>query len=571
MNSYSTLIDVILPHEAPTTPEFRRRVEWFMLLRLVVTTLLLGATIFFELTQSVSFLDYPALALNLLIAATFLLSFLYAVALPRVPDPWGFSFFQVMVDVVYYSVLVYVTGGVSSVFSLIYIFPIIASGILHLRRGALLTASASSVIFGLIINLQFHGIIPQSNWPWVISWTAQSPGYVLWVMVVDFTVFFLAAFLSSSLAEQLKWTKDVLKLKETDYRKLSDLHSSIVRSIPTGIITTDDKDRITFVNYAGTGLLDSPLSELIGMKLSDVFSAARKGVTGIGKRADSFVTVKTIAGEERQFELTLSDLESDDGVPGGRLVVFHDVTRLRKMEERVKASEQQAALVRIGAGMAHEIRNPLAALRGAAELLSLECSKAIDQKKLLGIIIRESDRLNALLGDFLLAINPRPRNQVRLMFDNIVRGTVDQYSREARARERVTIETRIKTGVEVQGDAARLKQAVGNLVANAIDALPDGGKVRVTLESDRATHQAVLKVHDTGPGVPVQIRDRIFEPFTTTKEGGTGLGLPIVLSTVEAHNGSIDIESTVGEGTVFIMRLPLANGDPTAEGAHSHE
>ncbi|MCA1961893.1 MAG: PAS domain-containing protein [Desulfomonile sp.] len=541
-----------------------------MLLRLVVTTLLLGATIFFQLSQSTSFPAYPAMALYVLVGATFLLSFLYAIALPMFPDPWGFSFLQVMVDVVYYSALVYFTGGVSSAFSLIYIFPIIASGILHLRRGAILTASASSLIYGLLITLQFHGVIPASDWPWVIPWSSSSPGYVLWVMVIDFTVFFLAAFLSSSLAEQLKWTKDVLKLKETDYRKLSELHSSIVRSIPTGIITTDEEDRITFVNSAGTALLNRPLSELIGIRLSEVFPATGKDVADSGKRGDSFATVKEIDGVKRQMELSMSSLESENGALGGRLVVFQDVTLLRRMEDRVRMSEQQAALVRIGAGMAHEIRNPLAALRGAAELLSLESSKVSDEKKLLGIIIRESDRLNSLLSDFLLTVNPAPRNQVRLMFDDLVRRIVDQYSRDPRARDRVTLEPRIKKGIEVQGDAARLKQAVGNLLANAIEASPDGGKVHITLQSDRETNQAVLRVRDSGPGIPEQIRERIFEPFTTTKEGATGLGLSIVLSTVAAHKGSIDTESAEDKGTVFVMRLPLADGEPGAEGGLMH-
>lgn len=570
MSSYSAIVDAILPHEAPSTPDFRRRVEWFMLVRLVVTTLLLGATIFFQLTQSVSLFESPAVVLYVLIGTTFVLSFLYAVALPMVPDPWAFSFFQVMVDVLYYSILVYFTGGVSSAFSLIYIFPIIASGILHLRRGAMLTASASSVIYGMLITLQFHGIIPASNWPWVMSWAGQSPGYVLWVMVVDFTVFFLAAFLSSTLAEQLKWTKDVLQIKETDYRKLSDLHSSIVRSIPSGIITTDESDRITFVNSSGTALLNRPLSDLIGLKLSDVFPAAVKDDLAPAAHGDSFGTVKEVGGEKRQMELTLSDLEADDGAPSGRLVVFHDVTRVRRMEERVKLSEQQAALVRMGAAMAHEIRNPLAALRGAAELLTLDSVKVTDDKKLFGIIVRESDRLNSLLGDFLLTVNPRPRSAVRLMFDDLVRRTVEQHTRDVRARDRVGFETRINKGIEVQGDSARLKQAVSNLLSNAIDASPDRGTVRISLEEDRAANQAVLKVIDAGPGIPEQIRDRIFEPFTTTKEGSTGLGLSIVLSIVKAHNGSIDIENAEAGGTVFIMRLPLADSEPAA-GDHRHE
>ncbi|MEJ2715764.1 MAG: ATP-binding protein [Deltaproteobacteria bacterium] len=571
MKSGTGIVDLILPGESPGGPDYRRRVEWLMLLRLVVTTLLLGATIFFQLSQSDFFLQYPAVPLYVLIGTTFLLSLLYAVSLPRIPNLKAFSFFQVMVDVLYYTVVVYFTGGASSAFTLIYIFPIIASGILHYRRGALLTASAASVLFGLLINLEFYRLIPESPWPWLMPWAREAPGYILWLMVVYFTVFFLAALLSSSIAEQLQRTRMVLKLKETDFNKLSDLHSSIVRSIPSGIVTTDESDRITFVNAAGTRLLGGSLPTLLSIPIRQVFPIINDGLTKSGVRSETYGTVKEIEGKQLQLELTVSDLKSYNGTPRGRLVVFEDVTRLRRMEERVKISERQSALVRMAAGMAHEIRNPLAALRGAAELLSRVSSGVVDEKKLLGIVVRESDRLNKLLGDFFLTIDARSRQKVGVMLDDLVEETVRLFSKDPRVIGTISLETLITRGVEIEGDAARLKQALWHLLDNACDAITEDGTIRVTLEPDPTSDLATLRIEDSGPGIQPEIRHRIFEPFSTSKDGRTGLGLPIVLSIIEAHNGTIEVENTLTGGAAVTVRLPLSQGESsTKKGGHKN-
>lgn len=561
MKSRRSIIDMILPEEAPTGPDFRKRVKWWMLLRLVVTALLLGATIFVHLTQSGSFFVHPAIALYVLIGTTFLLSLLYALSLPLITNLLGFSYVQVMVDVAYYTVLVYFTGGVSSAFSLIYIFPIIAAGLLDFRRGAFATASAASILFGLLISLQLHGILPTSEWPWVMPWTSQTPRYVLWVLVVHFTVFFLAAFLSSSVAEQLRTTKVSLKLKQTDYEKLADLHSSIVRSIPSGIVTTDWSDRITFVNSAGMKLLGASSAELVGLPLSQVFPVIDDGLSKSAVRLVTYGTTKEVRGEKLQLDLTVSDLVIRDGVPGGRLIIFQDVTRLKKMEERVKISERQAAFVRVAAGMGHEIRNPLAALRGAAELLSQLDPRYPNEKKLLHIITRESDRLNTLLGQFLFTIMPTPLRKVRVMLNDLVEETVGQFSKGEAVRGRLSLETLVNKGVEVEGDPSRLKQAIWNLLANAFEASPQSGVVRVILLTDEQEQKAILRVQDSGPGIPPEIRDRIFEPFATGREGRLGLGLPTVLSIVEAHNGTIHLEDVPTGGTVFVIRLPMASGE----------
>ncbi len=560
MSTIRMIFDLILPEQSLGGLDFRKRLEWFMLLRLVVTTLLLGATIVFQARSGEATPSGSVAALYTLIGVTFLLSLLYAFALPLIPNAWRFAFFQSMVDVVYYTVLVYFTGGVASAFSMIYVFPVIASGILHLRRGALITASAAAVLFGLLVVLEFYGTIPESNWPWVSSLAREAPHYALWVLVVHFTVFFLAAWLSSSIAEQLQRTRAVLNVRETDYNKLSDLHSNIVRSIPNGIITTDESDRVTYVNAPGTRLLGSTLANLVSVRIADIFPTLGENISTSGVRQAKYETVKEIAGEKALLELSVSDLRGVDGLYRGRLIVFQDVTHLKRMEERIKRNEQQAALVRVAAGMAHEIRNPLAALRGAAELLSRLPADGPKNRKLMDIVVRESDRLNSLLSDFLVTVNPGRVRSSRVMLNDVVREAVELFSKDPKVAGKYSLETLINTGVEVNADPPRIKQAVWNLLTNAVEACPNGGLVRVILESDPDSGQAVLIVQDNGPGIPPELGDRIFEPFTTTKESGTGLGLPIILSIIEAHNGTIEFESSPGGGTRFIVRLPLANG-----------
>lgn len=559
MKFVSKITDFVLPPEARDGPDFRKRLEWLMMLRLVVTTFLLAATVFFQLQETRSLFVDAAIPLYILIGTIFLLSLIYALSLPRIPDLAGFSLFQVLVDVVYSTVLVYFTGGAASVFSLLYVYPIIAAGILHERRGALITALAASLLFSMLMGMQFHGIIPESEWPWVLSLQKYTFSYMLWNLVVHVTIFFFVAVLSSSVSEQLRNTKISLNLRELDYWRLSDLQTSIVRSIPSGIVTTDEKDIITFINNSGAKLLGSSPSDLLYSSIKTVFPVIEDGLAKTSIRSQTYLTSKEIGGEQRHIELTVSDLKDRNEMPRGRLVVFEDVTGIRKMEERVKLSEKQAAFVRIAAGMAHEIRNPLASLRGAAELLNMSSSASNNQTRLLGIVIRESDRLNSLLSDFLVMVSSRPTKRTRVMLSELVEDTVVLFSGDPRLARGVTVERLINKRVEVEGEPARLKQALWNLLTNAADASPDGGVIRVSLEADMEAGQAVLEVQDSGSGILPEVRGRIFEPFTSTKESGTGLGLPLVLSIVEAHGGTIEAENAPGSGAVFVVRLPLAS------------
>ncbi len=553
-----TFHNLIRPEAYRNAPEYRRRVEWLMLLRLIVTTLVLVTTIFFHLRESGELFVHTVIPLYVLIGTIFVLSIIYALALPLVPDLWIFSFIQVLIDVLYATVLIHFTGGASSVFTILYIFPIVTAGILHLRRGAMIVASLACLCFGILINLEFYGVIPPADWPWVSPWSKNTPGYLLWVLIVHFTFFFLLAILASSLSEQLQRAKISLNVTKGHFKNLADLHRSIVTSIPSGIMTADTSGRIGFINESGRALLQVSSDKIIGAHLDEVFPVTQISGDTTGRIRETFRTTKDICGEIRSFELSVADLRGLDAISTGRLVIFQDITEIQKMEDRVKLSEKQAAFVRIAAGMAHEIRNPLAALRGATELLTQTGHRdsGVD-KRLLGIVIRESDRLNNLLGDFLLTVGVRQGLKSILMLNDLVEDTLILFSQEPTAG-RIKIETRLSKGIQVEGDAPKLKQALWNLLNNALEADSGVGVIRVTLESDSKSESAILKVQDFGLGVDAAIKEWIFEPFTTTKEKGTGLGLALALSIVEAHNGALEMDSTPGAGTTFSIRLPLS-------------
>jgi two-component system sensor histidine kinase PilS (NtrC family) len=529
-----------------------------MLVRLILTTFLLGITIFFQLSQSSKFLVYAAAPLYVLIGATFFLGLLYAIFLPRIPNLWGFSLAQVLVDVCYFTALVYFTGGPFSIFTLIYIFPIISAGILNLRRWAFITAGISSLSLILLIVLETQGIIPSAEWSWVSPWSTKSVGYLIWILIVHITIFFLVAFLAGTLSEQLSSAQASLDFSASQFRKLADLHISIVRSIDSGIITTDELDRITYINAPGAKLLGDSLSGMVGTPLASVLPVISDELEKSGVRKNRFFTVEEVNGESVHLDIAVSDLTDEEGAPRGRLVIFQDVTQLKKMEDRIKLQEKQAALVRIAAGMAHEIRNPLASLRGATELLSSRSPDNEADLKLLNIVIRESDRLNSLLSDFLLTVFPRQSSAERVALTSIMEESVTLFSKDPRFNETVTLETFLTEGIEVEGDPSRLKQAFWNVMTNSLEAIQGKGEISIVLDRDQAQKEATIVISDTGAGIDPEIRDRVFEPFMTTKERGTGLGLSLVLSVIEAHNGAVELESKPGGGSVFRIRIPLA-------------
>lgn len=540
--------------------ELRRGLEWLIFLRLLVTFFLLSVAIFFEIKESKYFSTHPATPIFGLICIIFVLSLCYVGALGRVKNLKAFSLFQIVTDTVLTTIIIYFTGGVSSAFTLLYVFSILSAGILHLRRAALFIAGVSAVLFGGLATLQFYELLPEYMWPWTSVWRSHDSGYILWVLLIHYAIFFFVALLAGTVAGELKTTKISLTIREYEYERLSDLHTNIIKSIPSGIITTDEHAIVTYVNETGARLLGSTPTSLIGSPLASLFPEILQAERG-QKRADRYqIRKKGLLSEPRDFDVSVGELRDRRNQLLGHLVVFSDVTDMRKMEQRAKQSEKQAAFVRIASGMAHEIRNPLASLRGAAELLRETVGDPMSQQhRLLGIVLREADRLNALLSDFILTVNGRQTHTQTVTLDEFLAKILDEFEETACQANAVSVRRNIPPGISIDCQPDRFKQAILNLLSNALDASPKGSIIEVAAQE--SGEEVLISISDWGHGIPEHMRDRVFEPFFTTKDFGTGLGLPMALSIVEAHGGSLELSDNTPHGVAALVHLPKSRSE----------
>jgi len=537
--------------------EFRKGLEWLIFLRLIVTFFLLFVTVFFEFKESKYFTSYPATPLFALISVSFALSLFYVAALGRVGNLRGFSLFQIVVDTFLTTIIIYFTGGVSSAFILLYVFSILAAGIQHLRRGALSIAAMSAILFGGLVTFQFYDVLPEYMWPWASVWRSHDPTYILWVLLIHYAIFFVVALLAGTVAAKLKTTQISLTIREFEYERLSDLHTNIIKSIPNGIITTGEQDVVTYINETGAMLLDATPSTLVGIPLASVFPETLPSDQRHDQVRLYHIRKKDRFSETRDFDVSVGELRDRRNQRQGLLVVFSDVTEIRRMQQRAKQSEKQAAFVRIASGMAHEVRNPLASLRGAAELLRETVSDPTAQQRLLGIVLREADRLNALLSDFILTVDGRQAHTQRVVLYEFLGEMLDDFEKMSCRPKSMSLNRNIPTEIFIECQPDRFKQAILSFLSNAVEASDSGSNIDVIVET--VGDEVVISISDSGPGIPEEIREKIFEPFFTTKDFGTGLGLPMALSIVEGHGGSVEVRDNKPLGAVFLVRLPKSS------------
>jgi len=228
-----------------------------------------------------------------------------------------------------------------------------------------------------------------------------------------------------------------------------------------------------------------------------------------------------------------------------------------RIEEQLRRAERLSALGELSAILAHEIRNPLASIRGTAEILMEDGAPAENRREFLDILVKESDRLNHVVEDFLKMARPEPINKIPCDVNEELANMVTLFSAQAR-QSKVSLELKPSSLPSFRGDGEKLRQAFMNILLNAIQATPAGGRVTVSTSEDRERRRIVISFADNGPGISQEAASKIFEPFFTTKGTGTGLGLPITKKIIEGHGGSIEVESEPGNGATFKVLLPVA-------------
>jgi two-component system sensor histidine kinase PilS (NtrC family) len=538
-----------------------RRLVWLTLLRIAVVTVLLAAAAAVVLRSDAEDLGRVEQVLYGLILATYAASLGYLFVLrktKRVKD--RFAFIQISGDVLIAACLVYLTGGAESIVAFMFPLTVVSAAVVLYRRGAIVAAVLSSILLAVVtVGLNAKLLPPPS--PSLVP-ASMPPARLAFVLLAHISAIFLAAALASYLAEQVRSTRERLTLREHDYLALEILHESIVRSVASGIVTTDRFGRITYLNPAAERLGGLRSRAAVGEPLEKHFSA-------LAGRLQSDVPVErfevehaTPAGEQRRLAITLAPLVDRETRNHGWVVSFEDLTSIRAMEEAMRRSERLAAVGAMAAGLAHELRNPLASMTGSIQLLAENSVFDEDDRRLMGIVLREADRLDGLVTDFLRFARPAPLQACDVDLADVVGSALELFRNDPTKRH-VTLEERVERPLTMHGDAGQLGQVLWNLLTNAAEAIPEAG--RITVEATRAEKgDIVLSVEDSGEGISSEDLPRVFDPFFTTKERGTGLGLATVHSIIQAHSGSIAVESRRGEGTKFTIRLPAGIGTQRA-------
>jgi two-component system sensor histidine kinase PilS (NtrC family) len=536
-----------------------------MAIRVVLVTFLLGTLIVFQYEYKIY--SYPAAHLFYFVFAVYLLSGIYWYLLGKIDNLTFFAYLQIAGDIVLVTLLVYLTGGIESSFSPLYHLTIISASIIIYRRGGYLAASLASILYGGMLDMQYYnvvGFVRSSNF---------TEMQVLYLVFINILSFYTVALLSGYLSERLRKTRQELRAKSLDFNDLRDFQEHILKSIGSGILTMDLEGHITSWNPAAELITGYSDSEIRG-HLQDVFGDSIKSLFGHTSdlkenpfRFDGRIIKK--GGDTAILGMAASLLKDERDDVRGIILIFQDITQIVQMEERVRRHERLATVGSLAAGIAHEIRNPLASLSGSIQVLQGELELKGDTKHLMDIVVRETDRLNAIISDFLEYARPKTDHQDRVVLSSLIEETITLLKNSREYRGGIRTRYDVDPTIIIPGDARRIRQVFWNLLINACQAMPHGGEITVSAvpssQEDNDAAWCEIVIADTGPGMLPEYREKIFDPFFTTKVGGTGLGLAIVYRIIDDHGGTIAVDAGEGTGTKFRILIPMIKTSSQAD------
>jgi two-component system sensor histidine kinase PilS (NtrC family) len=525
--------------------------------RLLCSTLLMGGTVVFQL-QNLEQNAHPTQNFAFwLVGATYFLTLVYSFFFPRVEKLRRFASIQLSADVLVISLLVLATGGHDSLFLFCYLLVIVGAAFLLYRKGAFLFAATSLAMLALVLfGAMFEGV---QSLPFVRISVALRVPELLYILVVHAPAFFLTALLTSHLAEQVRHSGEILKQQQIDFDNLEALHKDIIESLASGLIATDLQGRIQFFNRFACELTSTPKEELLGRSLMEVFPSLRDSWDTPPQRSKKERTRLEIPFHRpnqapRIFGCGMTPLHNSDDEQIGILLLFQDLTPIKRMEAVAREKEKLASIGGMAAGLAHEIRNPLSSVSGAIQMLRTELALEEDERVLMDIVVKEAERLNRLLSEFLLFARPKQISKLRTSLSSLINEAVYLFAQDP-AYQDVEVNVSIPDGCEIDVDSELFHQSLWNLMINAAQAVPkDSGTITIVAETGEKG--VIITLTDNGSGIPDDLKHQVFEPFFSTKNAGTGLGLAVVQRIVSEHGGHVSISPDYQEGTQFVLFYP---------------
>jgi two-component system sensor histidine kinase PilS (NtrC family) len=476
-------------------------------------------------------------------------------AFTPVARPQRIAWLICLLDTALVTAVVAATGGPRSIFAFLYVLSVTAACVLLSRTGGLTIAAAASLLYtGLVLG---RTILP------ITFFEAPEESTALEVITIFLNAgtFLVVAIVAGGLAERFRATRQELETKQADLKDLEAFTDLVFHSVGTGLIAVDPEHRITALNRAAERITGVSAAAAAGRP----WSVFRTGLslTTVEAQVDApdarpawhEVTLRRPVGDAIPVRMTFSALRAGDGRRIGLIAACEDLSIIRAMEARMRAADRLASLGRMAANIAHEIRNPLASLSGAVEVLAAG-APGETRERLAQIVMKEADRLNTIIREFLEYARPAPLSRAAVNVAEIVDEVLVLVEHRATPGT-LKVVREFSPTLAWSVDRQQFRQALWNLCLNALQAMDEGGELRVSMTL--VGGHLVLHVADTGEGIGPADLAHVFEPFFSTKSGGTGLGLALVHRVVQDHGGEIDVQSRPGTGTTFTITLPAAH------------
>ncbi|HEY7791607.1 MAG TPA: ATP-binding protein [Vicinamibacterales bacterium] len=545
--------------------EFKRKFAWLIAIRLVISTVLLGSAILVQLNSPGLFPVHPFF---LLIGLTYAVTLVSIALIGSVDEHRWIVDLELAIDAATVSAFIYLTGGVTSYFATLYMLPVAAAGALQFRRGGLLLAMFSSVLYSGLVLAQYGAVAGLLTEPWLMGSGGglPSPRLAQYTVAVNIFGFFVVGLVSGSLADSLRHAGERLQRASSEIATLQAFNQDVIDSLMSGLATTDYAGRIlTFNRAAGTITGHAP-DAAVGQAVAEMLQlppdAAAAVAADLGGARSCRADYKYRRSDARTIDLGLSatHLITPEG-RAGFIFTFQDVTELRRLEHDARLRQRLAAVGEMAAGIAHEIRNPLASMAGSIQILRRELPLTPEQDQLMDIVLRESARLNDTIRSFLAYARPQRFQIERHDVRRAVNDTALLLRNSAEVHPGHTVDVDVPpVAVNYEADEGQIRQIIWNLATNGLRAMPEGGRLRLSVRTEptRDGEDLLLIVQDDGGGMPASTVEAMFQPFHGSFEKGSGLGLAIVHRIVTDYGGRIHVDSQPGRGTTMTVRLPAA-------------
>ena len=545
------------PVENPAAAAFfKRQLQWMLFLRVVFLTIILGINLLLQSAEK-HVITPPFNDVVIFIAVLYVYTICSALLLKFIKRYSTFAYCQILVDVFLVSLLIYYSGGSQSIFTILYFFPIIAGSFILYRRGGLAPAAASTIAYGILLVLEIKGYHPvffENFWYRPIQDIRSAMNF----FTIHGLTFFVTAILSSLLSERLRRTEKELISTTLKYDQLSVLYKKIFDDIPSGIITVINQKNIISINSAAEKITGFSSEELIGIDINKAFPLLKLD-TDMSFRSEVGITRKDRKNIPIGYSFAKLNMPGTDDIY--EVITLQDLSKTKLLEKQVRQTEKMATLGEMAASIAHELRNPLAAISVAAEVLDSSGDIKSHNQGLMNIITRECNRLQSNITDFLSFSKPIQPEREFVPLQPLVKEIIQilKYSHDWPDKCKEIIE--IPEKFDCWADPQQMHKLLLNILHNSCIALKNmEGEIRIIakeIEDETGAERTVMTISDTGRGISDLIIDKIYEPFFTTRENGTGLGLSIAKQIVDTHDGEINITSTENKGTTAELWLPL--------------